>query len=44
MKKIFDPHVSCRPGKMMANQHISKSGLSFKLLNPQHIDKILKNT
>ena len=25
-KKFIDPHVSCRPGKVMANQQIFKSG------------------
>ena len=28
-KKNFDPHVSCRPGRVTANQHICKSGLFF---------------
>ena len=27
-RKCFDPHVSCRPGLVTANQHIFKSGLS----------------
>ena len=27
LKKVFDPHVSCRPGRVTANQHIFNSGL-----------------
>ena len=35
IKKLFDPHVSCRPGRVTANQHIFKSGLvkTFPLYN-----------
>ena len=31
-RKIFDPYVSFRPGRMTANQHIFKSGLVVPLL------------
>ena len=27
-QKLFDLHVSCRPGQMTPNQHILKSGLN----------------
>ena len=27
IKIFFDPHISCRPGQMLANQHIFNSGL-----------------
>ena len=36
IKKYFDPHVSCRPDWVVANQHISKSGLRY------HFVKFLK--
>ena len=29
IKKFFYPHVSCRSGRVMTNQHIFKSGLSW---------------
>ena len=28
-KKFFHPHVSCRPGRVTANQHICKSGPAY---------------
>ena len=28
-KNVFDPHVSCRPGRVKANQHTFKSGLTL---------------
>lgn len=28
IKKIIWPHVSCRPGRVTANEHIFKSGLN----------------
>ena len=36
IKKYFDPHVSCRPSRVAANQHIFKSGLRY------HFVKLLK--
>ena len=36
IKKYFDPHVSCRPDWVVANQHNSKSGLRY------HFVKFLK--
>ena len=29
IKKFFDPHVSCRPGRVTANQHIFKPSLMW---------------
>ena len=31
-KQLFDPHVFCRPGWVMVNQHIFKSGLNNTLI------------
>ena len=31
IKRNFDPHVSCRFGRVTANQHIFKSGLTQNL-------------
>ena len=32
-QKNFDPHVSCRLGRVMANQHIFKTRLNLYFLN-----------
>ena len=32
IKKIFDQHVSCRPSRVMANQHIFKSLPYFEMI------------
>ena len=33
IKKFFDPHVSCRPGRVTVNQHIFKSGLKQEIVS-----------
>ena len=42
-KKIFDPRVSCRPGRMTANQHIFESGLGLALYLKTYFNEMYEN-